>query len=483
LNPFATSAQAPTGQLCSVNGEWKPLDVEGPVLSARAYLASETIGQQLFVFGGYKPDTMTSSSSMYLLTRCDLAQPQTAGTAGATGAAGKTEEASGGGPAVKGIRFDQRVTVAGTDGEKRQVSFKADRFERAFQKVDDLSPELMGTKTYEEIHDIAIKLFLQPTAWVPPPDGGFPMQRSYIEMLCERVEPILRNEETLVSVRAPVKVFGDIHGQFGDLMSFFREYGSPSTTAPGGDLSQYNYLFLGDYVDRGSHSLETVILLLALKVRHPEKVYLLRGNHESEETNSSYGFLDECEERLGEEEGRKVWMRLNQVFCWLPPAAVVDNQILAVHGGIGTNIVGLQDIRNAARGTSCMDGGQVLIDLMWSDPAEHDCIEGCHDSPRGVSSVFGPDRVKEFLRATNLTCIIRAHQCVQDGFEVFASGHLITVFSATNYCGVEGNSGAICYIGEDGNIQFKIIEPNAGGPDPWLECNKDRPPTPPRPRR
>jgi len=175
-------------------------------------------------------------------------------------------------------------------------------------------------------------------------------------------------------------------------MTFFREYGSPSPNAPGGDLNNYNYLFLGDYVDRGTHSLETIILLMSLKVQYPEQIFLLRGNHESEETNAAYGFLEECEERLGDEDGQHVWARLNQVFCWLPPAAVVNNQILAVHGGIGTHISKVRDIQLAQRGTSCMDGGPVLLDLMWSDPAEHDSISGTHDSPRGVSAVFGPDR-------------------------------------------------------------------------------------------
>jgi len=469
------------------------MEVEGPSLSARAYLAVEAVGGDLFVFGGYKPDTLTSSSSMYQISRCEPSANSTAAPSHATSAiepaastpAGSAER--GGGPPLRGIRFDHRVTVAGSEGGlQREVSFKADRFERAFQKIDDLSPELCGMNQAEQVHEIAIRLFLQPSTWTPTAE--FPFKRAHIEMLCDRVEPILRAEPALVHVRAPVKVFGDIHGQFGDLMSFFREYGSPSTTALGGDLNRFNYLFLGDYVDRGNHSLETICLLFALKVQYPEQVYLLRGNHESEETNSAYGFLDECEERLGEDEGKQVWQRLNQVFSWLPPAGVVDNQVLAVHGGIGTHIQTVDDIQLAMRGTSCMDGGPVLLDLMWSDPAEHDSIEGCRDSPRGVSTVFGPDRVKEFLRASGLTCIIRAHQCVQDGFEVFASGHLITVFSATNYCGVEGNSGAICYIGKDGNIQFKIIEPDrefnsVGGPSSWLDSNKDRPPTPPRSRR
>lgn len=418
------------------------------------------------MFGGYKPDTMTSSNSMYQISKLapdkkeleEMVKPQLA----------------------KGIRFDQRVVVAGEDGGRREVSFNADKFHGAFKRVDDVDDKLLEAEKFEQVHEIAIRLFLQPTGWNASME--FPFKRSHIDMLCDRVEPIFRSESNCISVRAPVKIFGDIHGQFGDLMTFFREYGSPSPNAPGGDLNSYNYLFLGDYVDRGSHSLETIILLFSLKIQYPEQIFLLRGNHESEETNAAYGFLEECEERIGEEDGQHAWARINQVFCWLPPAAVVNNQLLAVHGGIGTHIGRVQDIHLAQRGTSCMDGGPVLLDLMWSDPAEHDSIAGTHESPRGVSAVFGPDRVNEFLTASNLNCIIRAHQCVQDGFEVFASGHLITLFSATNYCGVEGNSGAICYVAEDGNIQFKIIEPkDVLGSNPWLECN--RPPTPKRERQ
>ena len=106
----------------------------------------------------------------------------------------------------------------------------------------------------------------------------------------------------------------------------------------------YSYVFLGDYVDRGSHSLETICLLLALKVKFPNKIYLLRGNHEDRWINQSFGFFDECESRLGEnaELQTSVFNKINNLFEWMPLAGVVDNTILCIHGGIGSSLTKLE---------------------------------------------------------------------------------------------------------------------------------------------
>eukprot|EP00656_Telonema_subtile_P006014 TRINITY_DN12762_c0_g1_i3.p2 TRINITY_DN12762_c0_g1~~TRINITY_DN12762_c0_g1_i3.p2 ORF type:complete len:413 (+),score=70.82 TRINITY_DN12762_c0_g1_i3:1304-2542(+) len=384
-----------------------------------------------------------------------------------------------------------RTQVVGPEGGngtmiERQLSFKANNFQAAFKRVEGVNPRLLGAQPEQEnIEDVIVALLMKPDTWKPPAERRFGLSVAQIRLLCRSAERVMRVEPSVLDVEAPVKVFGDTHGQFGDLMAFFKAYGEPSLGEKG-DLGKCRYLFLGDYVDRGSHSLETICLLLALKLRHPESVFLLRGNHESAETNKNYGFKEECEERLGESDGAVAWELFNRVFNWMPPAAIVGKQILAVHGGIGSNVNTLSDIVEAPRGRSCMDSGPVVIDLLWSDPTEHDAIEGGHDSPRGVSSAFGQDRVKEFLDRNGLMCIIRAHQCVMDGFEVFASGHLITIFSATNYCGIEGNAGALCMIGKDGAIQFKVIQPHSQAQMPdmseWLASNRQRPPTPTRRR-
>eukprot|EP00955_Chlamydomonas_euryale_P113317 366209-Chlamydomonas_euryale.AAC.22 len=292
---------------------------------------------------------------------------------------------------------------------------------------------------------------------------------------------------------APIKIFGDLHGQFGDLMRLFEEYGTPSTA---GDITYIDYLFLGDYVDRGSHSLETICLLLALKIEHPRNVHLIRGNHEAHDINALFGFRLECLERLGDDAGVWVWRRINELFNYLPLAATIENKILCMHGGIGRSIHKIDQISAIQRPVTMEEGGPVLMDLLWSDPTTNDAVTGVQPSPRGPGLVtFGPDRVKEFckelkgleerracegcvpslvlairvltsaafctfsLQNNGLQMIVRAHECVMDGFERFASGHLITLFSATNYCGTAGNAGAILVLGRDLVMVPKLIHP------------------------
>nr|PNR62386.1 hypothetical protein PHYPA_000810 [Physcomitrium patens] len=288
-------------------------------------------------------------------------------------------------------------------------------------------------------------------------------------------------------------IFGDLHGLFGDLMRLGDEYGSPSTA---GDITYIDYLFLGDYVDRGQHSLETITLLLALKIEYPNNVHLIRGNHEAADINALFGFRIECIERMGERDGIWAWQRINQLFNWLPLAALIEKKIICMHGGIGRSINHLHQIESLQRPITMEAGSVVLMDLLWSDPTENDSVEGLRPNARGPGLVtFGPDRVMEFCKNNDLQLIVRAHECVMDGFERFAQGHLITLFSATNYCGTANNAGAILVLGRDLVVVPKLIHPippaitsPESSPerhleDTWMqELNVQRPPTPTRGR-
>nr|pir probable phosphoprotein phosphatase (EC 3.1.3.16) F21B7.27 - Arabidopsis thaliana [Arabidopsis thaliana] len=332
-----------------------------------------------------------------------------------------------------------------------------------------------------------ISTLLRPKTWTPPANRDFFLSYLEVKHLCDEVEKIFMNEPTLLQLKVPIKVFGDIHGQYGDLMRLFHEYGHPSVE---GDITHIDYLFLGDYVDRGQHSLEIIMLLFALKIEYPKNIHLIRGNHESLAMNRIYGFLTECEERMGESYGFEAWLKINQVFDYLPLAALLEKKVLCVHGGIGRAVT-IEEIENIERPAFPDTGSMVLKDILWSDPTMNDTVLGIVDNARGEGVVsFGPDIVKAFLERNGLEMILRAHECVIDGFERFADGRLITVFSATNYCGTAQNAGAILVIGRDMVIYPKLIHPH---PPPissseedytdkaWMqELNIEMPPTPAR---
>ncbi|EPS69366.1 serine/threonine-protein phosphatase, partial [Genlisea aurea] len=235
---------------------------------------------------------------------------------------------------------------------------------------------------------------------------------------------------------------GDIHGQYRDLLRLF-EYGGYPPAA--------NYLFLGDYVDRGKQSLETICLLLAYKIRYPDKVFLLRGNHEDAKINRIYGFYDECKRRFNV----RLWKRFTDCFNCLPVSALIDDKILCMHGGLSPELNNLDQIRQISRPTDVPDNG-LLCDLLWSDPDPR--VRGWSDSDRGVSCVFGPDAVAEFLEKNELDLICRGHQVVEDGYEFFAKRRLVTLFSAPNYGGEFDNVGALLSVDESLMCSFDIIK-------------------------
>ncbi|KAL6327514.1 hypothetical protein AAG906_021598 [Vitis piasezkii] len=155
-------------------------------------------------------------------------------------------------------------------------------------------------------------------------------------------------------------------------------------------FSYVDYLFLGDYVDRGQHSLETIVLLLALKVEYLHNIHLIRGNHEAADINALFGFRIECIERLGERDGIWAWHRFNRLFNWLPLAALIEKKIICMHGGIGRSINHVEQIENLQRPVAMEAGSVVLMDLLWSDPTENDSVEGLRPNARGPGLVsFG----------------------------------------------------------------------------------------------
>lgn len=274
-------------------------------------------------------------------------------------------------------------------------------------------------------------------------------------LLCDTVVEVLRQEDSLVAVPLPCRVYGDIHGQLLDLLEFSNAFSWPDKRR--GDIFSMHYIFLGDFVDRGSYSCDVVSLLFSLKILYPSRVFLVRGNHEDRLMNVNYGFHADCIRKFNHE-GEDIWERVNDVFEFLPIAALVDGAILCIHGGIGDSITTLDDLRGIPKPIqvigeitpSTTARERMILDALWSDPTDNDSVLGVHCSPRGKNTCrFGPDRVQEFNRRNGLKLIIRAHECVQFGYEYFAGGQLLTVFSATNYCNQYSNDGAMVVLVKD----------------------------------
>jgi len=273
--------------------------------------------------------------------------------------------------------------------------------------------------------------------------SGNHLAEADVKKVCDMAKEYFIQVPNVLTIAAPVTVCGDIHGQFFDLIELFRI---------GGKLPNTNYLFMGDYVDRGYHSVEVVTLLLCLKLRYKNRVNILKGNHESRQITQVYGFYDECLRKYG---GENVWKMLTDVFDYLPLAALIDDQILCVHGGLSPSIDSLHNIRALERVQEIpLDGA--MCDLMWSDPDERN---GWGLSPRGAGYTFGQDISEQFIHNNELNVVARAHQLVMEGYNWSHTGNVVTIFTAPNYCYRCGNKAAIMEVDDVLGVSFSQFDP------------------------
>jgi hypothetical protein len=291
--------------------------------------------------------------------------------------------------------------------------------------------------------------------------------------LCAEVCQHLIKETAMVRPAEPCYVLGDLHGNYRDLQIFARAF-----WPLGIDFTPANVLFLGDYVDRGPHSVEVVAYVLALKLVAPGKVFMLRGNHEISELNGNekaYGvacFKGQCKLRYGDQKGEKVWSAFNEVFRFLPISGLIGERVFCVHGGIPRTVSAT--LRGGGGGgilevfaTLPIHAAQswtnpTIMDMLWADPATAQEEAGglraitngdgvldvfpdgfAPNKSRGpFTCVFGKAIVDLFLARTGCTHIIRAHQPPRLGVDMRHSGKVITLFSSSHYCGANNAAAA-----------------------------------------
>ena len=220
--------------------------------------------------------------------------------------------------------------------------------------------------------------------------------------ICLSAIEILAEEPQVLRIMPPVIVCGDIHGQFYDLKELFRV---------GGEIPDTKYLFLGDLVDRGYYSVETILLLLALKIKHPERLFLVRGNHESRETTLKYGFYEECKRKY--EGSLVVWQHCTRAFDFISLSAVIGGKVFCVHGGLSPSVFAVDEINEIKKGPLPYASSGPASDLVWSDPGE---TNGWEASPRGSGFLYGPDIARQFNHENNTDFICRSHQLAMDGY-------------------------------------------------------------------
>jgi len=265
-----------------------------------------------------------------------------------------------------------------------------------------------------------------------------------VKTIVQLATEVLQKEDNVLSVAAPVTICGDIHGQIFDLIELLKIGGLPPSTS---------YLFMGDYVDRGYHSVETISLLLCLKIKYPDRVWMLRGNHESRQITQVYGFYDECLRKFGD---GNVWRMFTDLFDFLPISAIVNNDTFCCHGGLSPSFDTIDQLRAIDRKVEIPHDG-VMCDVLWSDPDEK---PGWGQSPRGAGYTFGRDITEAFNNRNGLKMICRAHQLVDQGYDWSHEKGCVTIFSAPNYCYRCGNLASLMEMDEKGNYDFTQFDPS-----------------------
>ena len=267
------------------------------------------------------------------------------------------------------------------------------------------------------------------------------MEGPILDQLCQKVIPLLRVDQPMCAVSSPCVIVGDLHGHLFDLFRIFIKYGSPE---------HVQYVFLGDYIDRGEFQLETIVFILLMKYNFPHNVSLIRGNHETCFFKQRTSFALEFQKF---HISLEVYKSFVNVFNELPPACLIDGVTFCAHGGIGPSIT-LQKLRGIMYP---QHNSPIFDELMWSDPSEK--VKTFGPSPRGNGYLFGEESVTTFLAANDFKRIVRSHSVLQDGFEEYFGGKVLSIFSASNYVGKTENKSAALFFSSPDNYRVDTFPP------------------------
>lgn len=339
----------------------------------------------------------------------------------------------------------------------------------SYSKLTEVDRKIVDNKTTKrkyEYDESVVREFLQ---MLPSPDEPFIplmkndrpiiLNRDYILNLINGCKSLLENTPTVIKLKHPIKIFGSLHGQYNDLMRYFSLWGRPHEHR--GDIECMEYLFLGNAINRGGFSIEVLCLLLALKIKHPDQVHILRGSQDELKLSLYYGLAEECKNKLEEnvDDPSSIFRRFCDLFDYFPLAATINDKILCVHSGIGENTKTIEDILAIKKPYNVYDTPGAL-DILWNTPAGctiKDDYTGTNFTSNLRKRTFNENQVTEFMKTNKINLIIRSHDVLESGFEKLYDNRVISIFSATNYCGVYKNSGGILFIKKNSEIQPKIL--------------------------
>ncbi|KAK8900189.1 hypothetical protein M9Y10_002512 [Tritrichomonas musculus] len=275
-----------------------------------------------------------------------------------------------------------------------------------------------------------------------------PVTSETMHRLLNQVQDLLKKEPVMLELSADIAVVGDIHGNIDDLLRIFERLRYPPAM---------RYIFLGDYVDRGIYGTEVLMLLFALKIKYPDNVYLLRGNHETENLSRFYGFYKEISGKYEED----IYMSIIDTFELLPLCAIIGERIFCVHGGISPQLKNVDDLIRYSKPKE-LSGCGIFTDMTWSDPGIE--VDEFATNERGCGYIYGPRALTSFLDDNGLDLLVRSHEMCIDGVawpyadDEETVDRCLTVFSNSNYC-YRGNSGAILHISSDLLVNVEVFPP------------------------